>query len=129
MIRYQVNHCTQMGLQLLLLLMMIFVAWFSLTPVQNPEPLPVSDKLIHGLTYLTLAIVADHAYATSLFTPKKMLWLFGFGLSLEVLQLYVPGRDYSYLDMLANGAGILAWWLAGKTLFLRTPTPIPDRKS
>lgn len=127
MIRYQINHCNQIGLQLLLLLLLIFVAWFSLTPVHEPKELFINDKLAHGLTYLTLSIVADHAFATSLFGGKKMLWLFAFGFILEVLQSYVPGRDYSYFDMLANAGGIGLYWLTCQTILKRTPTPVPNR--
>jgi VanZ family protein len=115
------------GLQLLLLLLLIFVAWFSLTPVYEPKELFINDKLAHGLTYLMLSIVADHAFATSRFGVRKMLWLFAFGFILEILQSYVPGRDYSFFDMLANASGIGIYWLLCQTILERTPTPVPSK--
>jgi len=114
-----------MGLQLFLLLMMIFVAWASLTPVYDPKPMLINDKLAHFLTYFSLALISDNAFARSHFALKKFSWLFAFGVSLEILQQFVPGRAFSYLDMLANATGILLYAIMVRTVLLRKLTPKP----
>ncbi len=127
MIKYQVNHCSQMGMQLLLLLMLIFVAWVSLTPVYEPKPMLINDKLAHFLAYAMLAVTSDHAYATTRYSLKKVAMLFTFGVFIEIAQHFIPGREFSLLDMLANFSGLMLYGLLTITLLKREPTPIPER--
>ncbi len=122
LLRYQVNHCTQVGLQLFLMLLLIFVAWAALTPVYEPKPQLINDKLAHLLAYFALAMTTDHAFATTPFSLKKFSLLFIYGIGLEVLQQYVPGRDFSLLDMLANASGLLIYLLIMKSLVQRELT-------
>ena len=65
------------------------------------------DKLNHWLAFSSLA------FAASLSSPASrtarlllLLSLLGFGVLIEVAQLYVPGRSADWADLLADAIGI-----------------------
>lgn len=87
--------------------------------VPMPESIPHLDKALHFLAYLGLAMALAHALAGG--RRQRFLWAFVlaalYGISDEVHQAFVPGRDASALDWLADAAG--AWtgafvYLAGR---------------
>lgn len=81
-------------------------------------PLLPNDKLLHfgayaGLTLLSLRIAQGW--------QELGLWVLGLALSgwlIEVLQNMVPGRKFSWGDMVANLAGILAGCCAAPLLLV-----------
>ena len=84
----------------------IGATWLSLTP--NPVQVGPSDKVDHASAYYVLTVFADFAFPSA-GALLKGLSLFGYGVLMEVLQRYVPGRFYELADMAANGAGILLY--------------------
>ncbi|WP_126375721.1 VanZ family protein [Desulfovibrio ferrophilus] len=88
------------------------VAWLSLTPGSDaPSLFPHQDKLFHLLVYTWLALLPMRGFATrsAAFTGVGAVILFGAGL--EVAQAFVPLRQPSLADLIANiiGAGCGAW--------------------
>jgi VanZ family protein len=67
-----------------------------------------SDKLAHGLAFLALAGLADFAYPRQPLL-YKLLPLAGYGLALELAQGLLPYREASFLDWLADAAGLAAY--------------------
>jgi VanZ family protein len=65
-----------------------------------------SDKFWHLLAYLVLYLSCQCAYPRARPTTRFAL-LLGFSLGIEVLQYFVPHREFSLLDLVANGAGLL----------------------
>jgi len=70
------------------------------------------DKPLHLTAYLLLFLLG-----TPLLAPgerRSMAWLaagvFAYGALLELGQHFVPGRDMSAGDLLANGLGVAAGW-------------------
>lgn len=47
--------------------------------------------------------------------------IFGYGVLIEFLQDMV-GRDFSYLDMVANGVGVMIALMLAKRYYLLTPS-------
>lgn len=93
---------------------LIVTTWAALNPA--PPALPhQSDKLVHALAFLTLALLADSAFPRQAFLLPKALPLLAYGLLLEILQAALGTRIGSLADGLANGAGLLLY------LPLRTP--------
>ena len=83
----------------------------------NIPPFPWFDKLLHFTVYFVLGVLLQSrgviiSQLMKELGNKHSLWL---GIFIGVLhsvldeihQLFVPMRDFSYLDMLANGLGIL----------------------
>jgi len=74
-----------------------------------------SDKLWHALAYLVLYLsgqLADHRHSRYL---TRFVLLLGFSLLIEGLQHFVPNREFSLLDLIANatglGVGMAVCWL------------------
>jgi len=72
-----------------------------------------SDKFWHALAYLTLYLSCRIAYPRSRPTTRFAL-LLGFSLLIEVLQHFVPNREFSLLDVVANAAGLLLGMLVSR---------------
>jgi VanZ family protein len=82
--------------------------WLSLAPPRGLPPISVWDKLNHFLAYGTVATFGLGGYTGRRALRVVVPGLILLGVILEVLQYFVPGRDASVLDMLANALGCLA---------------------
>ena len=88
----------------------VLIAILSLLPGPDLPPLPPypgADKVAHAAMYLVLGfLLAWSLHSPSHLALMVIVLLIGlYGYSLEVGQLYVPGRSYDLLDVLANLAG------------------------
>jgi VanZ family protein len=72
----------------------------------------VSDKVRHAAAFATLALLVDFAFPASRFGAVKVMALLGYGVAIEVVQYFLPARDASALDVLADGAGVAMYALA-----------------
>lgn len=122
MLRYQVNRCNEIGFKLLLMLMFMLVTWQALTPAPLEATQSINDKLGHALVFLMLSAVTDHAFTATGFSLRKIAYLLLYGIAIECIQYYVPGRDFSLLDILADAAGIFFFWFAARFIFVRELT-------
>lgn len=101
------------------------VLWGSIVPIQLPLASAVawSDKVIHAGAYFWLAALGR----LSLPRPNGGFWaflsMFVLGWAIEVMQLYVPGRDCSLVDGACNMLGIFAGLYAVK--YLSPPLGLP----
>jgi len=64
------------------------------------------DKVAHLVTYLLLFISLDFAFASGRRLVVKMILLFAFSWLIEILQHFMPPREYSLYDLLANLTGL-----------------------
>jgi len=67
------------------------------------------DKLVHVLMFVVLAWLADYAFPASRFYLDKALPLFGYGVLMELVQWPLPYRSFSFLDMVADGSGLVLY--------------------
>lgn len=67
------------------------------------------DKGIHLLVYAGLGYLILRAFSKNRWEKGKYIWattlVFLYGISDEIHQSFVPGREFSILDMVADGAG------------------------
>ena len=109
-----VSRCNSVGAQLMLGIALLTVSYLMLTP-EPPHPQMLdfnqSDKLEHLISFLILAFLADVGWAESGFVARKYLPLLGYAIVIESLQYFVPGREVSSLDLLANASGLLLYGL------------------
>ena len=94
-------------------------AIFYVSSLSNP-PVPVgTDKPLHWLAYLGLAVVIVRALAGGL--PRRigfgmavtaLLITIGYGATDEVHQMFVPGRTGDINDLMADAGGALAGTIA-----------------
>lgn len=90
-----------------LVLVLIMILGLSLLPGSDLPTVNANDKLNHFLAYSVLAALAGLArLPVSLVALASLLVIYG--VSLEVAQGLMPyGRSASWLDALANTAGVL----------------------
>jgi len=89
---------------------------------QLPLPqLPGIDKLAHFVAYAVLAATVLHAWGPERRRRRPArtvvltsLWSIFYGISDELHQSLVPGRQPDLVDLLADGAGVVftcaLWW-------------------
>jgi VanZ family protein len=91
----------------ILLLLTIAVAYLALTPQPPPSIDTGWDKLNHMLAFSALAFAACLSWPQARKHHYLLWWTLLFlGGSIEVLQLYVPGRASEWGDLLADAVGI-----------------------
>ena len=86
-----------------------YVTWEALRPNPGGSSIEHWDKLLHVLAFATLALSSALACSPS----RKSDWgiaagLLVYGALIEIVQAYVPGRDASWLDLMADAVGIAA---------------------
>ncbi len=89
------------------------ILYFSLLPGdKNRFVLPYQDIALHFFVYAVLGYFFIRAAGQSLggLSQKRLvlisvLFCFTYGGGIEFTQLFVPGRNFSGLDMLLNAAG------------------------
>jgi len=90
------------------------------------SPFPFPDKIAHLIEYAGFGFLLMRLLAVRFpqDDPVTLLaWVLGgallYGLSDEIHQCYVPGREFSWMDLLADGAGAYlgarAWMLLKKS--------------
>jgi VanZ family protein len=96
-------------------------AVFVLAVIPEPDKLPevtrISDKINHIAAFAVLALLIDIAFPQRNL-PWKVSVLLTYGLAIECAQYFVPSRECSLLDLVADGLGIAAYYL-GKSLLAR----------
>lgn len=84
----------------------------ALAPLPAAPDLPsYSDKLVHFACYLVLgwlATLAQRRRQAQLLATAGMVVL---GVAIECLQGLLPWRSFEWLDMVANGAGVVTGYL------------------
>jgi len=98
-----------------LTLVVLGIGWLALSPAPPPSVDTGWDKLNHLLAFAVLSFIAQGA-AERPATPRLavVVGLILYGLGIEAVQAWVPGRSSEWQDLLANAAGIgsgcaLAW--------------------
>jgi len=93
----------------LLLLLALVVNTYLTTTQLSPTLEQVNDKLGHILAYFALALLADLSFPTISFGWRKWLPLMLYGLGIELIQSQIPYRQFSVLDLVANGGGLVIY--------------------
>ncbi len=97
---------------ILMTVVVIFLSLANLSQLEVDLVFDFSDKLKHILAYMVLTFLYGWAFIKSRFYSMKkllliVLLLFVLGTSIEFLQgMMRNGRQFEYLDMLANTVGI-----------------------
>lgn len=92
-----------------LLIYALVIAWFSLTPGEDSEPYYFlhEDKVVHFFAYFMFVALSLPVLSNRRAIYAVGVGVFLFGGLIELGQSYVPMRDMSFLDILANTAGML----------------------
>ena len=98
----------QKALRLLLLMELLGIIYLSLKSPNGGVNVQLNDKVGHFIGYgvLSLNTFLVFGFRTRLQTTLILLFLIGWGVLMEGLQGFVPGREVSGLDILANSIGV-----------------------
>jgi VanZ family protein len=100
-----------------------FLATAYLSFMQVPEMGDlqlISDKVHHAFAFFVLALLLDFAAPRTQFGLRKFSALMAFGVAIECVQYFLPWRDFSLLDMVADAVGLMLY-VAGIPLLKRVP--------
>lgn len=90
-----------LGKMILLELKMILRGIKKIKPIQNSW-----DKANHFIAFLTLYVTLTLGY-TNFKMRTKVLLLLAFGLQIEIVQAFLPNREFSLFDVFADSVGIV----------------------
>jgi len=77
------------------------------------------DKANHFIAFMVLYILISLSYK-NLSLLKRVMILLAFAVQIEIVQYFIPGRDFSLLDIFADMIGIfIGFILSQKLLFNR----------
>ena len=75
-----------------------------------PQPAGIGignlDKIVHVSMYFVMGVLAYIGFNSLGKRIIIFIFMFLLGVSIELLQIYIPGRDASVYDALANAAGL-----------------------
>ena len=105
-------------LRVLLALEFLGIVYLSLKSPQNGVNIQLNDKVGHFIGYGVLSL---NTFLVFEFKPLRkgiflIIGLIGWGVLMEGLQGFVPGREVSGLDIVANSIGVAIgtivsfWW-------------------
>ena len=88
----------------------LVMTMYLATAQQEPSVIDnLNDKVNHVLAFYVLAFLADYSAPKLRFNLSKGLTILGYGLLIEVIQYFLPYRQFSLLDLAADGIGIAAY--------------------
>lgn len=104
-----------MAFRAALLVCVLAIAYLAFAPLERLPGAP-SDKLNHLLAFAVLAWLADKSYPGRRLEPYRWMLLLGYGLTIELIQGFLPFREASLLDFAADATGVLCYsvvvWIA-----------------
>lgn len=94
-----------------LLVNLVAISWLAFTGAKLVVPAMLSDKVNHFAAFFVLSYCLDRGFPEHRFLLYKVLPLMGYGLAIELVQSRLPHRDFSLLDLGADGLAVFAYWL------------------
>jgi len=92
-----------------LFLSLVVITYLATTALEFTVVSSIYDKINHFLAFLVLALLVDFSFPNSRFNTNKIFLLLGYGLSLEIIQYFLPHRMFSLFDIVADSLGLLAY--------------------
>ncbi len=83
-----------------------YVTWLNIAPLSFGDIEFFWDDLAHASCWLILCLSLRLALPRRKFIYPAV-WLFAYSVLVEVVQHFLPYREFSMLDILANGVGVL----------------------
>lgn len=111
-------------------LLITFAVSFSLWPDFHPEEIILNqsynwliDTIFHSCTYLGITLFTRILLFK--YTKRNIhlfFILFGVSFLLEIIQMYIPGRSFTYLDLFSNALGITIGLVVSNFILLALKT-------
>ena len=102
--------------RLICLLTLLIVSYLAFAPNEYTVEISTWDKLNHFVAFLVLAILLDLSYPKTPFHNWKFGSLYIYGVVIELVQWFLPTRDFSVWDIVADTCGLTIYWLLSVSL-------------
>ena len=92
---------------------MVFLTVFSLVPRAGVDLGEQGDKVTHFIAYFITAFMFCVSFRARFQKADiyAVFFAFGYGAIIELVQAFLPYRDGSFLDLMANFSGVLFFFL------------------
>jgi len=105
--------------RLVLFICLCVISWLAFgTPPSGVVAAAVGDKVLHAAAFMALGYLLDGALPSLSFWKVKLPLLLAYGMFIELVQWQLSYRDFSLLDFLADGVGILLYWVCRKPIWV-----------
>lgn len=94
-------------LQTIFIAYVLFVIVLSLIPLPSTGTAMYTDKIIHFLMYGIMGFLAYISVPSKSGRKYLLVFIVLLGAALELIQIFIPGRSASYIDLAANTAGVV----------------------
>ena len=89
----------------LLVAALLAISFLATTRLIIPVASNLNDKVSHVIAFFTLALLVDLSFPAWSFRTKVLV-LIAYGLSIEIVQAYLPYRSCSLFDLGADAGGL-----------------------
>jgi VanZ family protein len=87
------------------------ISYLALAPITEAPVSTGWDKLNHFIAFFCLLGLFDYAFPSGSGFWMKITLLFTYGVSIELVQYFLPLREFSLFDVVANTVGIALYLL------------------
>jgi VanZ family protein len=93
-------------------LVILLISYLAFSRIEETilDPLSfINDKIEHSAAFLFLAFLLDFAQPHQAWGQRKWLPLLGYGLLIELVQYFIPYREFSLWDLAADALGLAVY--------------------
>ncbi len=97
----------QYSFRLILAISIVVISILSIQHLEVEPSVNLNDKLLHFSCFLYLTIIS---WLSRIIYKELRLYVIvlGYGILIEIVQIYIPYRSFEFLDIFADFTGILA---------------------
>ena len=96
--------------RLVFLLLVLFISYGAVTPVEGGASLPYIDKLLHFVAFLILTFFMDLSIKKPLlFSKAALILLILYAFLIELVQYFLSYRSAEVFDFISDLLGILVY--------------------
>lgn len=98
------------------ILLFVIISTLSLLPPESGVEVPGNDKVGHFLAYTLFSLNVAVLFKARKTQIIALILVFLYSMLIEFIQGFIPGREPSGLDLIANASGIMIGFVANKLL-------------
>ena len=96
--------------RLVFLLLVLFISYAAVTPLEGGASFPYTDKLLHFVAFLILTFFMDLSIKKPLLLSKAaLIFLFLYAFLIELVQYFLSYRSAEVFDFISDLLGILVY--------------------
>ena len=96
--------------RLVFLLLVLFISYAAVTPVEGGASVPYIDKLLHFVAFLILTFFMDLSIKKPLLLSKAaLIFLILYACLIEIVQYFLSYRSAEVFDFISDLLGILVY--------------------